>query len=344
MPPSKNPVIKSQPNSVTPEKTRHHAEILSNRVLKRYQHMRKRFARQNIECFRLYDWDIPEVRAVVDWYAGHLVVGEYVRWQTGPQWLPQMAAAVAAVLGVPSENVHLKRRRTGGEDGQPRYKKTGREKACIQVRERDLRFLVDLDGFLDTGLFPDHRDTRIMIRECAAGKDFLNLYGYTGTFSCAAALGGAKSTVTVDRSATYLKWARDNFELNGLWGSQHSLVQSDVGAYLDKVIRSGRRFTLAFVDPPSFFRDRRRGQAFDINREHPALLEKVVRVLAPGALLFFSTNHQRFTPRLDDLPVKDLKELTPQTIPEDYRNRCVHRCWRMTMRSKPVLWNNGTGS
>ncbi|MFA5260575.1 MAG: class I SAM-dependent methyltransferase [Candidatus Omnitrophota bacterium] len=334
MPQSKNPVIKSQPNSVTPEKTRQHAEILSNRVLKRYNHMRKRFARQRIECFRLYDWDIPEVRAVVDWYSGHLVVGEYVRWQTGPQWLPQMAAAVAAVLGVPSENLHVRRRRTGTAAGQPRYRKMGRRGECLKVWERDLQFLIDLDGFLDTGLFPDHRETRVMIRDLAKGKDFLNLYGYTGTFSCAAALGGAGSTVTVDRSATYLKWARDNFELNGLWGPQHVLVQSDVEKYLDKTTRSGRRFTLAFVDPPSFFRDRSRGTVFDINRAHPGLLEKVLQVMAPGSLLFFSTNHQRFEPRLDGLPVKDLKELTPKTIPEDYRNRHVHRCWQMTALEK----------
>ena len=148
--------------------------------------------------------------------------------------------------------------------------------------------------------------------------------------SCAAALGGARSTVTVDRSATYLKWARENLELNGLDGPQQALVQSDVEKFLDKTIRSGRRFTLAFVDPPSFFRDRKQGKVFDINRAHPELLEKVLQVMAPGSWLFFSTNHQRFEPRLDGLPVKDLKELTPATIPEDYRNRQVHRCWRMT--------------
>jgi 23S rRNA G2069 N7-methylase RlmK/C1962 C5-methylase RlmI len=330
MPHFQKPVLKSQPHSVTPEKTRHHAEILSNRVLKRYNHMRKRFARQNIECFRLYDWDIPEVRAVVDWYAGHLVVGEYVRWQTGPQWLPQMAAAVAAVLGIPSENLHVKRRITGTAEGRPRYRPIAQRGRVFKVRERDLQFLVDLDGALDTGLFPDHRETRVMIRDLAEGKDFLNLYGYTGTFSCAAALGGARSTVTVDRSATYLKWARENLELNGLDGPQQALVQSDVEKFLDKTIRSGRRFTLAFVDPPSFFRDRKQGKVFDINRAHPELLEKVLQVMAPGSWLFFSTNHQRFEPRLDGLPVKDLKELTPATIPEDYRNRQVHRCWRMT--------------
>ena len=325
----KEPVMKSLPNSVTAEKTRHHAELLSNRVRKRYNHLRKRFARQNFECFRLYDWDIPEIRAVVDWYAGHLVVGEYVRWQTGPQWLPQMAAAVAAVLGVPPENVHVKRRRTGTE-GQPRYRKMGRQGKRFKVSEGDLKFWVNLDDFLDTGLFSDHRETRVMIRNLAKGQDFLNLYGYTGAFTCAAAAGGVKSSVTVDRSASYIKWARDNLELNGLWSSRHAVLQSDVGSYLDKTVRTGRRFTLAFVDPPSFFRERTRDVAFDINEAHPDLLRKVLKVMAPGALLFFSTNHQRFEPRLDGLPVKDLKELTPKTIPEDYRNRNVHRCWRMT--------------
>ena len=325
----KKPVMRSQPNSVTPDKARHHAEILANRVCKRYNHMRKRFARQNIECFRLYDWDIPEVRAVVDWYAGHLVVGEYVRWQTGPQWLPLMASAVAAALRVPPDKVHIKRRRTGTE-GQPRYRKMGRRGERFQVAERDLKFWVNLDDFLDTGLFSDHRETRMLIRPLAEGKDFLNLYGYTGAFTCAAAAGGAKSTVTLDRSATYLKWARDNLELNGLWGTQHALIRSDVGVYLDKAVRSGRRFTLAFVDPPSFFQDRTRGNAFDINQAHPGLLEKVLKVMAPGSQVFFSTNHQRFEPRLDSLPVQNLKELTPRTIPEDYRNRNIHRCWQMT--------------
>ncbi|HRZ40652.1 MAG TPA: SAM-dependent methyltransferase, partial [Candidatus Omnitrophota bacterium] len=107
-------------NFVTPEKAKHHAEILANRVRKRYDHMRKRFARQKIDCFRLYDWDIPEVRAVVDWYAGHLVVGEYVRLQTGPEWLPMMAGAVGQALNVPPEKIHIKRRRTKTED-EPRY-------------------------------------------------------------------------------------------------------------------------------------------------------------------------------------------------------------------------------
>lgn len=348
--------MKSKPYSITPEKTKYHTEILANRVRTRFRHLSRKFRRQNIDCFRLYDWDIPEVRAVVDWYAGHLVVGEYVRWQTGPEWLPEMARAVAQALGVPPEKTHTRRRRTkttGGQRyGEARQGETPTETATISflkagsfrrrgkidfkkerfpVHERNLQFWVNLEDYLDTGLFSDHRDTRVLVGKLAAGKDFLNLYAYTGAFTCAAALGGARTTVTVDRSETYLKWAEDNLKLNGLSGPQHTFIQSDVNKYLEQACKKGQRFTLAFVDPPSFFQDRSSGVSFDINRDHPQLLRGVLKVMRPGSLVLFSTNHQRFEPHFEGLPVKNLIELTPATIPEDYRNRRIHRCWQMTV-------------
>lgn len=312
---------------VTPEKTAHHAEILANRVRSRFRHLSRRFRKQNIDCFRLYDWDIPEVRAVVDWYAGHLVVGEYIRKQTGPDWLPAMGKAVGEALGVPPERIHAKRRQTG-KQGQPRYKKFGSSGRRITVNERDLKFWVNLDDFLDTGLFSDHRDTRAMVKDLAKGKDFLNLFAYTGTFTCAAAAGGAKSTVTVDRSATYLRWAEDNLKLNGISG-QHQVIQSDAERYLETAGRQAKRFTLAVVDPPSFFQDSRTGKAFDVNRDHPRLVQNVLSVMAPGGIVFFSTNHQRFEPKLDGIPAKEIIDITAKTIPEDYRNPQIHRCWRI---------------
>ncbi len=98
------------------------AEMLANRVKKKFLHLRKRYARQNLEIFRLYDWDIPEIRAVVDWYAGHLVVGEYTRKQSTPEWLPRMGNAVALALDVPKDRLHLKIRRAGIKEGA-RYKR-----------------------------------------------------------------------------------------------------------------------------------------------------------------------------------------------------------------------------
>lgn len=315
---------------ITPEKTIEHADMLSNRVGNRFRMLSKRFKRMNIECFRLYDWDIPEVRAVVDWYAGHIVIAEYERLQTGPGWLPLMAKAVGESLGVPPEKVHMKRRHTR-TPGKERYAKLDCQGERIQVRERDLIFLVNLTDYVDTGLHSDHRDTRMIVRDLAQGKDFLNLFAYTGAFTCAAAAGGAQSTVTVDKSETYLRWARENMELNGLAAPQHLFIRADAGRFLERFGRNGRLFDLAFIDPPSFFSYGKANLDFDINRDHPQLLKGVFPLMAPGAIIFFSTNHQRFIPKIQDLPVKELIEITPATIPIDYRNRKIHRCWRITL-------------
>jgi len=315
---------------VTPEKASYHAEMLANSVRNKYRHLAKRFRRANIECFRLYDWDSPEIRIVVDWYAGHLVVAEYERLQTGPEYLPQMAQAAAAALNVPMENVYIKKRHTKVAEGD-RYGKLASEGKFIEVREGDLKFLVNLTDFLDTGLFSDHRLTRGLIRKMAEGKDFLNLFSYTGSFTCAAALGNVRSSVTVDRSLTYTNWAGKNLELNGLSNDRHKLVQSDAMEYLAKAHKNKQRFDLAFIDPPSFYNDEVEGVSFDINRDQLGLLNKVLPLMRPGADVFFSTNHQRFEPQFYGLEVKDIVDITAKTVPEDYRNRTIHRCWRMAV-------------
>ena len=316
---------------VTPEKAKAQAQVLCNTVRNRFRHLSRKFKRQDVDCFRLYDWDSPDIRVIVDWYAGHLVVAEYERIQTGPEYLPQMASAVAQALNVPAQNIHIRRRHTKISTG-PRYTKIDSRGERFEVRERNLRFWVNLSDFLDTGLFSDHRDTRVILAKLAPGKNFLNLFSYTGTFTCAVAAGGAKATISVDRSETNLYWAKDNLVLNGLWGSQHALVQSDVMKYLSAAFRKGLRFNLAFVDPPSFSKDELAGTAFDINRDHPQLLKEVLKVMQPGSDLFFSTNHQRFEPNFEGLAVKDITALTPKTIPEDYRNRMVHSCWHMKVK------------
>ncbi len=227
------------------------AEMLANRVKKKFLHLRKRYARQNLEIFRLYDWDIPEIRAVVDWYAGHLVVGEYTRKQSTPEWLPRMGNAVALALDVPKDRLHLKIRRAGIKEGA-RYKRIDHVDKKIPMAERDLRFLINPTDFVDTGLFSDHRNTRQMVRERIAGKTFLNLYCYTGAFTCYAAKGGAVRTVSVDRSETAIQWARENLELNGLWGPAHELIRKDTPDFLSRPAPARENFDLAWWTRPPF--------------------------------------------------------------------------------------------
>ena len=314
------------------EKYLNQAQMLANKVKKQFKHLRKRFAGQNIDVFRLYDWDIPEIRAAVDWYAGYLVIAEYTRKQSTPEWLPMMGAAVAEALNVPAEKVHLKERFMGGQDGS-RYERLKYTDQKIVVSERDILFNVNLCDYVDTGLFSDHRNTRLMVREMANGRDFLNIYCYTGSFSCYAARGGARSTISVDRSETAIRWARENMNLNGICEEGNTLIQAETFDFLKKAKRDNQSFDLAVVDPPSFSTSRGKTHDFDISEDHPMLLTAVVSLMRTDGTIFFSTNHQNFEPRLDQLDITDAKEITSITIPEDYvsKKKTIHRCWRITV-------------
>ena len=288
--------------------------MLANRVKKNFRKLQPRFEQRRIGAFRLYDRDIPEVRAALDWYEGHLVMAEYAREQTAKlPWLETMARAVAQELEVPWERVHLKKRRAG-----EKYQRLARKNERLEVREGDLRFWVNLDDYLDTGLFADHRETRARVRAEARGADLLNLFAYTGSFTCAAALGGARTTTTVDASQAYLDWADDNLRLNHAGGGE--LVRAEVETFLQNA--GARRWSLCVLDPPSF--SDHGGKAFDVQRDHRALIERTLLVLELGGVLWFSTNHQRFEPQLDGLRYTE-----EDTVPEDYRNRTAHRAFRI---------------
>jgi 23S rRNA (cytosine1962-C5)-methyltransferase len=290
------------------------AEMFANRLRKSFRRLHPRFEREGIGVFRLYDRDIPEIRAAVDWYEGHLVVAEYAREQTsGVPWLQTMAQAAAGALSVPPERVHLKTRRSG--EKYPRLARAGQR---IEVRERDLRFLVNLDDYIDTGLFADHRETRTRLRAEARGATFLNLFAYTGSFTCAAAKGGAAQTTSVDASRTYLDWAAENLALNKVSGE---LVRSAVDDFLNGA--GTRRWTLCVLDPPSS--SDFGGRSFDVQRDHRSLIERALGLLVPSGVLWFATNHQRFRPALEGLRYTE-----EDTVPEDYRNRAVHRAFRIT--------------
>lgn len=314
--------------------------MLANRVEKTFRHLHRRFDKLSIGAFRLYDRDIPEIRATVDWYEGHLVLSEYVRRQTEdlPDWLERMAEAVAARIEVPKSRVYLKRRRTrptggpGGGGGEDRYQRLAQTGHRVVVREGELRFLVNLADYLDTGLFLDHRITRGRVREASAGKRVLNLYAYTGSFTVYAAAGGATAITTVDASPRYLEWAADNLRLNRLERKGQRFVAEDTFVFLEQAQARKEQWDLVVCDPPSYSTPgaSKAAAPFDVMVDHPALLTAVAGVLAPGGSVWFSTNHQAFLPRLEGLPYQGVEELTRSTLPEDFRGREPHRVWRLT--------------
>jgi 23S rRNA (guanine2445-N2)-methyltransferase / 23S rRNA (guanine2069-N7)-methyltransferase len=187
---------------------------------------------------------------------------------------------------------------------------------------------VNFRDYLDTGLFLDHRLVRGMLRDWAQGADFLNLFCYTGSATVYAAAGGARSTMSVDLSNTYLDWARDNLILNGFSSDGHELHRADCLTWLEQQEPGGARFDLIFLDPPTFSNSKRMEGVLDVQRDHVGMIRRSLKLLRPGGRLVFSTNYSRFkldTAQLSDLEIEDI---SARTIPKDFeRNARIHRCY-----------------
>ena len=310
------------------------AQMFANRLKKNLATVGRWARDSGVECFRLYDADMPEYSFAIDMY-GSSPPRAYVQEYAAPATVAEekvrgrRAEALAAIplaLDLPREHIHVRvrRRSRGGEQ----YTKMAEEGEFHEVTEDGLRLLVNFTDYLDTGLFLDHRLTRARLRALARGKRFLNLFCYTGTATVHAAAGGAASTTSVDLSRTYLDWARRNLELNGFGGAEHRLIQADVLEYLRE---AQSLFDLIFLDPPTFSNSKRMAGTLDVQRDHVDLLQATARRLAPGGTLVFSTNHTRFrlaTDMLDGLAVEDI---SASTIPRDFaRNPRIHRCYVIT--------------
>ena len=210
------------------------------------------------------------------------------------------------------------------------YQKLSQDSSNLEVNEYGVKLIVNLHDYLDTGLFLDHKLTRRRIGEMAAGKDFLNLFAYTGSATVHAAVGGARTTKTVDMSNTYLEWAKENMELNGRVGRQHQFVQADCLQWLAK---ENGNYDLIFIDPPTFSNSKRMEQTFDVQRDHLQLMENLKRILREEGTIVFSNNKRHFKMDLEGLEALGLKaqNISGKTLPLDFaRNKHIHNCWVIT--------------
>lgn len=309
------------------------SEPFENRLWKNARHFRKWARARGLTAYRVYDRDMPEWPYTVDWYDGRVQLVEYStrrsgRGARGSEQRTLAAGAVQRVLDVPSERLYLKTRRPmlwGAEQ----YERLSARREPFVVEEHGLRFEVDLAAHLDTGLFLDHRLTRARVREETAGARFLNLFCYTGAFTVYAAAGGARETVSVDLSNTYLDWAERNLRLNGLWRRHHALVRSDVLRWLDGATERGERFDLVVLDPPSFSTSKKMSGTLDLQRDQHRLLGRAAELLAPCGTLYFSTHFTQFELRPGGLSGVSFEEITAKTLPPDFRHGDAHRCWRI---------------
>jgi 23S rRNA (guanine2445-N2)-methyltransferase / 23S rRNA (guanine2069-N7)-methyltransferase len=313
------------------------AQMVANRLRKNLKRLKSWREREGVFAWRAYDADLPEYSAAVDVYSedgGEARTFVHVQEYEAPATIPEadsrrrfgeLLDAVREVFAVPTEQVSIKTRARG--KGGSKYGQMDKRGELVPVREGQARLLVNLYDYLDTGLFLDHRPVRLRIGREARGKRMLNLFAYTGAASVQAAVGGARSTTSVDLSGTYLEWAAKNLALNAASGSSHQLVQADVMAWL---AADRGQYDLIFCDPPTFSNSAR-AQDFDTQADHVRLLRACCSRLAPDGLLLFSNNFRRF--KLDQAAIAEFAtciEISPRTIDPDFeRNPRIHRCWEL---------------
>ncbi|MCH4185058.1 MAG: class I SAM-dependent methyltransferase [Eggerthellaceae bacterium] len=311
--------------------------------LRKVARERRRWARKaHIFCYRVYDADLPDYSCAIDIYKGvgpdegycGVVIAEYqapkeIDPLRATRRFEDVCAIVPVVLGIPADQVFVKQRRRAKGGGQYRdAKQLSHRRLC--TAESGYLIEADLSGYLDTGIFLDHRVTRQLVGELARGKRFLNLFAYTGVASVHAAGAGAHTT-TVDMSKTYLAWAKRNMEQNGFTGSDHRYINADVTAWISSAIAHGETYDIIFVDPPTFSNSKTMGQrTWSVQRDHAQLLSLLIRMLAPGGVIIFSCNLRRFDPDVERLAAAhiQMRDITARTIPHDFeRNPRIHHCY-----------------
>lgn len=311
----------------------------SNRLTKNLKNLEKWANREKISAYRIYDADLPDYNAAIDRYNQYYIIQEYqapssIKAHVAQKRLLDMIAATIKVTGAIGDDVIVKSREK--QKGESQYAK--RDDALghyIEIYEQDVVFKVNLQDYLDTGLFLDARPIRRLIRSVSAGKDFLNLFAYTCSASVMAALGGAKSTTSVDMSRTYLDWGKDNFKINGfdLDGynatGNHHFTQDDCLSYLSR--DHGKTYDLIYIDPPTFSNSKRMEKSFDVQRDHLLMLGNLTRHLNDGGVVIFCTNKRNF--KLDDGVAQygfTVENITPKTFDPDFkRDQQLHTCFKL---------------
>lgn len=306
------------------------AQMLVNRLKKNLKKRKPWAEKAGLEAWRLYDADMPEYAVAIDLYGDHALVQEYappksVDPQKAEARLKDVMAVVPYVLGIPRKRIALKQRKR--QKGKAQYVKLSEQRQEFPVVENGVRLLVNLEDYLDTGLFLDHRPTRHYIQQHAHHQRFLNLFCYTGAATVHACAGGARETCSVDLSQTYLDWAQRNLTLNGFSAKTNRIVRANVMEWL---AAEKSLFDLVFVDPPTFSNSKRMEGVFDVQRDHVALLDLAMSRLSAKGLLIFSTNFRKFA--LDESLAQcyQIEEVTARSIPEDFgKDSRIHRCWHI---------------
>jgi 23S rRNA (cytosine1962-C5)-methyltransferase len=309
---------------------------LKNRIRKNYRHARKWAKRTITNCFRIYDRDIKEYPLVIDYYDGRFSVQYFTSSRDSDDPPPDLVditeEAICSIFETSNDSIHwrtrVKRKRT------EQYEKIDEGKEFFIVLEYGVKFKINLRNYLDTGLFLDHRETRRLVASMSEGKRVLNLFAYTCSFSVHAAAAGAAYTKSVDMSNTYIAWGKDNFILNSIPLKNHPLIREDCMKFLDDEIQSREKYDIVIIDPPTVSRSKKMDEMFDVQNDYTILIKKSLKLLNEGGVIFFSTNSRKFDFEDSYFNQCSIQEITLKTIPFDFHNKKIHRCWKISLSTR----------
>lgn len=310
------------------------ASAFVNCIRNKYRHIRKWARRTQTNCFRIYDRELYHYPLAIDFYDGRYCVHYFSRDRANdepPEELEdEVTRALCETFRADPDQIYWRSRIRRRK--QEQYEKAGQHGEFFTVIEYGVKFKINLLDYLDTGLFLDHRETRRMVASIAKGKRVLNLFAYTCSFSVHAAMSGALFTKSVDMSNTYTDWGRDNFILNELSLHNNPIVRADCLKFFDDEIRSGLKYDIIVIDPPTISRSKKMEQMFDIQFDYVFLLEKALDLLSPGGVIFFSTNSRRFVFDESRFDSCSISEISHKTMPIDFHDVKIHRCWKISKK------------
>lgn len=310
------------------------SSAFGNRIRNTYRHLRKWAKRTNTNCFRIYDREIPGFPLVIDFYAGRFCVQYFSRSHDNDEPPSELVEETTKTLfAIFGATPHLIYWRTRAKTKQTRqYEKSGAFKEFFTALEFGVKFKINLHDYLDTGLFLDHRETRRIVASVSKGKRVLNLFAYTCSFSVHAAAAGAALTKSVDMSNTYTEWGKDNFTLNSISLNNNLVVRADCLKFLDDEIRSGAKYDIIVIDPPTISRSKKMDQLFDIQIDYVGLISKALKLLLKEGEIYFSTNSRKFAFDMQLFEDCEILDISKKTLPVDFQDPKIHRCWKISSK------------
>ncbi|MDC7225231.1 MAG: class I SAM-dependent methyltransferase [Spirochaetales bacterium] len=313
---------------IAPQKMKDFSKYLKQN----HSQLRPWASKNGIECYRIYNRNISGIPFTLDFYKNKLHASCFENEiEITDEDVDEILTIAGKTLYIKEDSIFYKYRKKLTDHDQ--YRKFSAEGKEFTVTENNLRFSVNLSDYLDTGLFLDHRDTRMMVMDNSTNANVLNLFAYTGSFSVYAAAGYARSTTTVDMSNTYLNWAEKNMKLNNFTSKNHRYIHADALSFIKEAKKAKRdKWDLIILDPPTFSNSRKMTGHFDIQKNHADLITDCAQLLSRKGTILFSTNYRKFN--MDKKGLKNLiiRDISKETIPVDFQGSKIHRCWTISIR------------